>query len=157
MEEPLDPEDSKSDQLTDQPWVRVEFDDLQDIALLCVVNGSAGGRVSYDRADSVRTARVSLSDDADSTSSHLAPLHSLPEHEIQNRQSMGEGSKWFDEGPFDAVTLEIVDRYFGTTVFDPHGSDDDPDAVAIDREPGAWLRPTRLVMVGELEIYVDQG
>lgn len=157
MEVPINSDQSQPDQLTDQAWVSIGFEDPQDIELLCVVNGSAGGRVSYERADSVRTARVSLTDDADLTSSHLAPLRSLPEHEIQNRQSLGEGSTWFDEGPFTAVTLEIVDRYFGTTVFDPQGSDSDPDAVAMDDEPGAWVLPTRLVMIGELEIYEAQN
>jgi hypothetical protein len=57
------------------------------VRLLCVINGNGADLVSYTNADRVRTAKVVLHSGDDMVNT-LAPLRTLPEYEIQNRQRL---------------------------------------------------------------------
>lgn len=128
----------------ERPQIQVRFDDPRRVQLLCMVNGNAGGSVSYTVADRVRTAEVLLGSLDGEDTTHLVPLRTLPEHEVQNRQSMGIRPAVVGSEAFSSVTVRIVDRYLGTMDFDPTLG-----------EQGDWTGPSRLLMVGELEVYVE--
>ena len=118
----------------------------QPVELLCVVNGNAADPMSYARADRVRTARVMLHQTTGEKVTRLAPLRSLPENEIQNRQDLGvrpQAGRW-SVAEFTEVSITVVDRYLGFPV-------DDPRTTAVVDEP------TGRLMVAELELWVRAG
>ncbi|MDQ1053843.1 hypothetical protein QE394_001771 [Arthrobacter sp. SORGH_AS 212] len=127
-------------------WMTVKFTSPQRIALVCVVNGNAGDWVSYMRADRVRTVEVRLGDgDGKEEAKQRTSLRTLPEQELQNRQNLAiPDPKRFGPKPsYKEVSLTLVNRYLGSQVDDPNTT------AAVDV-------PTRLVMLAEVEVWVDK-
>lgn len=128
-----------------EDWVSLAFEEAQPIQLICVVNGNASDPISYARADRARTVEVTLRTE-DGTITHLAPLQSLPDNEMQNRQSLGvRPHAGFGSPPeHQEVSLAVVDRYLGHAVNDPN--------------MGSGLsEPTGKMMLAEIELWKDVG
>lgn len=140
--------DEAAKALRDRPpdSLSITLTEEQPVELLCVVNGNAADPMSYARADRVRTARVMLHQTTGEKVTRLAPLRSLPENEIQNRQDLGvrpQAGRW-SVAEFTEVSFTVVDRYLGFPV-------DDPRTTAVVDEP------TGRLMVAELELWVRAG
>jgi hypothetical protein len=119
----------------------LDFKSPQPVALVCVVNGKANDWNSYLRADRARTAEVSL-DDGKQEAKRKTSLRTLPQHELQNRQELEMPDP---KAPaYNRVSLTLLDRYLGSPVDDPNTTE------AVDA-------PTGLVMLAEVEVWVDVG
>lgn len=122
-------------------WMVLNFKNPQRVALVCVVNGKANDWNSYLRADRARTVEVSL-DDGRQEAKRKTSLRTLPQHELQNRQELEMPDP---KAPaYNRVSLTLLDRYVGSPVDDPNTTE------AIDA-------PTGLVMLAEVEVWVEAG
>ncbi len=120
-----------------KPQVSITFRDREyDIRLVCVVNGAATTSWAYLRADRVRTFRSTRVDAAGARHSRTAPVKTMDEFGIQNRQILQ-----FNAGKSRRVEFMVIDRYEGRKVQDPDIQE--------------WVEPTGLLAVAEVELYVS--
>jgi hypothetical protein len=123
----------------------LKFTSPQPIALVCAVNGNASDWVSYMRADRARTVELRLGDGKEEVK-HRTSLRTLPEFELQNRQDLempDPADWWVIKASYNEVSLTLLDRYLGSQV------DDRNTGEPIDT-------PTGLVMLAEVEVWVDK-
>ncbi|WP_232084778.1 hypothetical protein [Arthrobacter sp. SO5] len=123
----------------------LSFTSPQPISLVCAVNGNAADWVSYMRADRARTVELRLGDGKQEVMRRTS-LRTLPEHELQERQDIempDPAAWWTTKASYNRVSLTLLDRYLGSQVDDPNTGE------AIDT-------PTRLVMLAEVEVWVDK-
>jgi hypothetical protein len=106
-------------------------DGEKDVRLICIVNGQASNSWSYLRAERVRTAYIYTHEN----DGIRAPVRTLGEYDLQNRQEQE-----FAEGRTETVAIEIAETYQGRTVMDPN--------------VGKYLPRSKLVALGEIELYV---
>ncbi len=122
------------------PWVpddhdnkrrlTLSFNRKHDPRLICVVNGQASDSWSYLRSQRIRTAYVYTHNN----SGLLAPLRTLGEYDLQNRQPLN-----FTKGKTKSITIEITQVYQGRKVYDP--------------DQKRYVDPVHHVALGEIEIY----
>lgn len=119
--------------------MELTFKSPQPIALVCVVNGKASDWDSYIRADRARTVELRLG--GEQGVSRMTSLRTLPQHELQNRQELKLPNP--KAAAYKDVSLTLLNRYLGSPVEDPNTGE------AVDR-------PTGLVMLAEVELWVEK-
>jgi hypothetical protein len=121
--------------------MELTFKSPQRVALVCVVNGKANDWNSYLRADRARTVEVSVDDEKQEVKRRTS-LRTLPQHQLQDRQELDMPDA--KSPTYNRLSLSLIDRYLGSTV-------DDPLTTApVDA-------PTGLVMIAEVEVWIDVG
>lgn len=108
---PQVPLDRKANPKADAPYIRLEFDQSIDLALVCVVNGYQLDAMAALTADRLRTIEVRT--DA-SDSPEVTYLQVVGGPQLQNPQTLR-----IKKGQTRQITLSIIDVYPGQQVSDP--------------------------------------